>query len=224
MNANEAITQALAARAALVPTWAARDVADAELQPLFEAVRVAPSADNLQIWRLVVLRAPAERAAVLAGLLPADRARLEGAPLLIVFLGVRHVVGRVHREQPFFLIDVPLAATHLLLTAAEAGLRAEQAFPRDEAAVLRAVGAAGRHRAVLVVGLGYPGETHTSPGPPGSDAAAPGLTVYADRFGNPLVAEPPAPPEPPVAHGRTRGRAVGPDAKPPGPKDPAVSG
>ncbi len=64
-----------------------RDVTRAELLRLFEAARWAPSGQNEQPWRFVVIlrrESPAAFEALLAALLPKNRSWAEAAPVLVL--------------------------------------------------------------------------------------------------------------------------------------------
>lgn len=129
-------------------------VTDAQVLDLLSAARVAPSADNLQTWRFVVVRSAEGRtrlATAISGLPPEA---LEQASVVIVVCGIRTVVRRARREQPFALIDVPIALSHLLLRAAEANLPHAWTLDVDEAACRRELGIPGSARVVAAVALG----------------------------------------------------------------------
>jgi nitroreductase len=99
-----------------------RPLDDDVLAALLGAARVAPSADNLQTWRFVVVR-DRERRRQLGDLLEGAMAEMAArAPVVIVACGVRGMISQARREQPFVLIDVPIALTHLLLEATELDL------------------------------------------------------------------------------------------------------
>jgi nitroreductase len=131
-----------------------RAPSEAELNALLAAARVAPSADNLQIWRFVVVRA-AERRATLAVAVPVGMARaVEQAAVLLVVCGVRTVVSRARREQPFVLIDVPISLSHILLQAAELGLSCAWTLEVDQPLCRRELGIPDDVRVVALVALG----------------------------------------------------------------------
>ncbi|MBI5526769.1 MAG: nitroreductase family protein [Deltaproteobacteria bacterium] len=124
------------------------------LGAIFNAARVAPSADNVQMWRFVIAHAPETKMALLAALPGGCRASFQQAPLLIAALAEPWFVKGSRREQPFFMIDVPIAISHIVLQAAELGIACAVEFGVDEAAVKAAVGAGEGFRAVALVALG----------------------------------------------------------------------
>ena len=129
-------------------------VDDDAVTALFNAARIAPSADNVQMWRFVVARDPARREAITGALPGRSRALFAQAPLLVVALGEPWFVKGSRREQPFFMIDVPIAMTHIVLQAGELGLSCAVEFEIDEEPVKKAVGAGEGFRAVAVMALG----------------------------------------------------------------------
>ncbi len=94
-----------------------------------EAARLAPSAENVQPWRFVVLDDPDVRAefgeTVFSGIYRPTRWAL-GAPVLIVLLAnldfVAHRVAKALQKIPFYLLDVGIAGEHLALQAQSMGL------------------------------------------------------------------------------------------------------
>jgi len=129
-------------------------VDDEALEAIFNAARVAPSADNVQMWRFVVVH-EAGRKAALAGAVPeGSRALFASAPLLVAAMAEPWFVKGSRREQPFFMIDVPIAISHIVLQAAELGVSCAVEYEIDEGAVKNAVGAGKEHRAVAAIALG----------------------------------------------------------------------
>jgi nitroreductase len=107
---------------------------------------------NSQIWRFFVVRAGGkrDRLARIAG----DPAFLT-APVVIAACAAPYFLTRRGREQPYFMIDVPIAVTHLLLRAAELGLGAAWTFDFDEDEAFSVICAPERYRTVALVALGY---------------------------------------------------------------------
>lgn len=133
-----------------------RAVPPAVVQALVAAARVAPSTDNLQPWRFVVVRSAATRG-VLAAAVPGPLADgVAGAPVVLAACGVGPAVPGIRIEQPSVLLDVSIAVTHVLLLAAELGLATAWTLRPDEAAVRKALAIPDAVRVVAVIGLGWP--------------------------------------------------------------------
>jgi nitroreductase len=134
-----------------------RELGAEEQTALLAAARVAPSADNLQTWRFVVVRSAEGRAALSSAVEPALAEPFRHAPVAVAVCGVRGIVSRLRREQPFVLVDVPIALVHLLLEAAELGLRCAWTLDPDEAAVKRALAIPEEKVSVIALcALGWP--------------------------------------------------------------------
>ena len=122
-----------------------------KLDRLWEAVRWAPSACNLQPWRFLVIKSPLYRSR-LSGILQ-DWAL--GAPLIVVALGSR--VNAWQRDsESIHPIDVAIATEHLVLAAAAEGLGTCWICAFDRAAMAQALELPAEWDPVAVTPLGYP--------------------------------------------------------------------
>lgn len=135
---------------------------DRDLAWIVEGMRRAPSADNAQTWRFVVIRGRDEAARVLsaAGLADADP---PGA--LIAFAAAPFLIKKLHSEQPFALIDHPIALTHGVLLAEALGLAWSAAFAFDYAAAGEAIGAPRDHEITALLALDVGGDHAVAPWP-----------------------------------------------------------
>lgn len=98
-----------------------RQVSENEIDIILSAARTAPSADNAQIWRFITVRE--KKAELLEDSASEEMQKaFSSASALIVACGVPFIVTRTRKEQPFAMIDVPIAILHLLFQAAELGL------------------------------------------------------------------------------------------------------
>ena len=94
-----------------------------------EAARLAPSAENVQPWRFLVVDDPEVKARFAAeafsGIYSFSRFAAR-APVLIVILArldiLANRIGRQIQKISFYLIDVGIAGAHLSLQAVELGL------------------------------------------------------------------------------------------------------
>jgi len=100
--------------------YTSEPVKDEDLQYILEAARIAPSANNKQPWKFIVIREKENLEAVYRLY---HREWFRQAPLVIVVLGdhseswERSQDGKKHTD-----IDVAIAIDHLTLAAAERGL------------------------------------------------------------------------------------------------------
>jgi nitroreductase len=136
---------------------AAQPVAEPEVQALLAAARVAPSADNLQTWRFIVVREERLRQD-LGRAVPGElSSTVEHAPLVIVACGVKAIIKGVRSEQPFVMVDVPIAVVHLLLEAKELGLDCGWTLDVDEVRMREILGIPAEVRVIALLALGRPG-------------------------------------------------------------------
>lgn len=106
-----------------------RPVEREKILACLEAVRLAPSAENKQPWRFVVLDDPAVKQAfgetAFSGIYRPTRWALN-APVLVVLLAeldiVAHRLGKWIQGTPFYLIDMGIAGEHFVLEAQSLGL------------------------------------------------------------------------------------------------------
>ncbi len=129
-----------------------RPVDQGTVMSILEAARLAPSANNSQIWRFFIIRDDAllRQAAVLTG-----RPLFADARTIIAACADPWIISKRGTEQPFFMIDVPIALAHIALMAQEAGVSISLAFDFDEDGLLMLVRAPRGYRAVALIALGY---------------------------------------------------------------------
>lgn len=131
------------------------------LRGILDTARLAPSACNRQPWHFYVVRSAAAREA-LAGAYP--RPWFATAPLYIV-LTVRHDEEWVrpsdgHRHG---IVDASIAAEHICLAAAEAGLGTCWVCAFDVEAARRALPLKADEEPVIILPIGYPAEGSVAP-------------------------------------------------------------
>jgi nitroreductase len=106
-----------------------RPVTREDIEICLEAARVAPSAENAQPWRFVVIDDPAIKdpfaRQVFSGIYGVSKFAAR-APVLIIILAklnvITHRIGRQIQNVSFHLIDIGIAGEHLILQAEELGL------------------------------------------------------------------------------------------------------
>jgi nitroreductase len=133
-----------------------REIEEAVLTEILEAARLAPSANNRQDWRFVVVKDKAliERLAVAAF----GQSFLATAPVIIA--GVALQPDRVMRcEVPTYAVDLAIAMTQITLAATAHGLGTcwIGSFNQEETKKILQIPAACK--VVQLMPLGYPAET-----------------------------------------------------------------
>jgi nitroreductase len=119
------------------------------IEASLEAGRIAPSAGNFQPWHFVVVRDESrlERLAAACGSEPGWRAAIVATGKAEGYRG-----GMI--DKPFWMIDIPIALSHISLMATSAGCRARVFIDGiDERAVNDLVGATGTERTIGVMGI-----------------------------------------------------------------------
>jgi nitroreductase len=133
-----------------------------KLQALIEAVRMAPSANNAQPWKLILVDDPAIRQqvamATFSKTVSFNKFALQ-APVIAVLTIEPHslitqVVGWL-RKRPFYLIDIGIAAAHFCLQATELGLGTCILGWFDESEIRKILHIPRATRVALVIALGY---------------------------------------------------------------------
>ncbi|MGQ9476124.1 MAG: nitroreductase family protein [Actinomycetota bacterium] len=120
------------------------------LEACLEAARLAPSAGNAQRWRFVAVTAEGGLVEVMEAC-HADREWRAA----VVGLGVPGGWEVTFFEKPFWMVDLPIAFSHLTLMAASLGWAADLRLSGfDAARVARAVGTTHEYRVAWIMGVG----------------------------------------------------------------------
>lgn len=128
-----------------------------KLERVLEALRLAPSAQNLQPWRLVVVQ-DAETIERLASEAFTEPNRVvREAPILIVVCA-REEDDLSEDGKPYYLFDCGLAVENLLLAATDLGLCTHLILRFDEAEVKKILAIPDDYRVVITTPLAYPAE------------------------------------------------------------------
>ncbi|HEY5493116.1 MAG TPA: nitroreductase family protein [Candidatus Anoxymicrobiaceae bacterium] len=125
---------------------------DLAVDACLEAARIAPSGSNAQPWIFVVVR-DSDRIGRLAQLC-GEAAGMASRPAAIVALGRPSNLQTRMLDRPFWMIDVPIAVSHITLLAASMGFAPALALDGiDEKGIGRLLEAPGDWRPVAVIGL-----------------------------------------------------------------------
>lgn len=133
-----------------------RPVADELLERLLEAARWAPSASNLQPWKLVVVRDAGRR----RDLAVAARQQLFISQAPVVLAAVALDPGRLMPcDIPPYAVDAAIAIDHLTLAAAAEGLGTCWIGAFDQDRVKGILGVPEDQKVVALLPLGYPADS-----------------------------------------------------------------
>lgn len=139
----------------------ARVVEPEKLERILEAARLAPSACNAQPWKFVVVTDPELSAKVgkaAAGLGMNKFAKDAPIHILIVeeSMNVTSFLGAKIKDKYFPLIDIGIAASHIVLAAESEGLGSCILGWFDEKDIKKLTGIPANKRLLLDVAIGYP--------------------------------------------------------------------
>jgi len=147
MTVMEAIQQRFSAR-----SYLDKPVEEEKLQRILEAARLAPSANNRQEWRFVIVRDPQRRKALAEA---AGQPFVGEAPIVIV--ACANETSRIMRcGLPCHPIDVAIALEHIALQATAEGLGTCWIGAFDQEAVKKIIEAPENVVVVELMPLGYP--------------------------------------------------------------------
>ena len=131
-----------------------------EIRYILEAAREAPSWNNQQCWRFIVVRDKE----VQKKLAEASKRRMwmAQAPIIIVACANPSQSGkRRFGGQEYYLVDIGVCVEHMVLAATERGLGTCWIGDFDENSVKRLLGIPGNIRAVALIPVGLPDEEPT---------------------------------------------------------------
>jgi nitroreductase len=139
-----------------------RPVERDKIEACLEAARLAPSAENAQDWRFLVIDEPGLKARfaekVFSGLYAVTRFASE-APVLVLLLSrtsfVVHRAGQAVQGIPFQALDAGIAGEHFVLQAEELGLATCWIGWFDVRAARRFFGIPRGYKTLSLISLGY---------------------------------------------------------------------
>jgi len=131
-----------------------REIPDEVLQRILEAARMAPSANNLQPWRFIVVRNAATRTKMVK--LAHEQAWVAQAPVVIVCCGKKYMNPANWIGDSLYLVDVAIAIDHLVLSARNEGVGACWLAAFDHLPLKKLVGVPNDHDIVMLIPMGYP--------------------------------------------------------------------
>jgi nitroreductase len=140
-----------------------RQIPDDKLRAVLSAARLAPSQNNMQPWRFVVVQDD-ERKRLLAQAVPKGKMLID-APVVVVALAVEEdipvTVGGYISAYP---LDVAVAVHQLRLAATAEGLGSAWIVDFHEEKVRGVLGVPEGVHPIAIIPLGYPAENNGSNG------------------------------------------------------------
>ena len=146
-----------------VRNYLSRPVEKEKIDRCLEAARFAPSANNAQAWKFIVIDEPElkEKLAhkTFSKLISFNRFSLQ-APVLVLLIsqraGIAAKIGGMIKNKSFELIDVGITAEHFCLQATEEGLGTCMLGWFDETGVKKILHLPKQIRVELIITMGYP--------------------------------------------------------------------
>jgi len=146
------LTEAIATRRS-IRKFRAEEVAEEDLREILNAARLAPSANNLQPWKFVVVKNEKKRRLIAQACFGQEF--VGEAPVVIVACAISRggCIGNYMESWP---IDVAISLTHLMLAAWGKGLGTCWIGAFDEERIKDICAIPPEVRVVAVTPLGYP--------------------------------------------------------------------
>ncbi len=137
-------------------------IPDEVLNEILEAGRLAPSSQNRQPWRYVVLKDPAQikKMSLNSGLLGLSNLFIRKAPCLIAACADSSKGLRVN-AQDYYLVDVAISVQQMVLAAWNRGVGSCWMAAYNEKAVKKYLDLPKSWRVVALLPFGYPAEKKT---------------------------------------------------------------
>jgi nitroreductase len=155
----------LVEKRASVRSFLGKGVEEEKLRKILEAANSAPSAGNLQAYKIIVVKDKAKKEAVAKAAL--HQGFVATVPLLLVFLAdpEKSAARYGARGRELYCIqDAAIACSYAQLAAVSLGLSSVWVGAFDENAVKEALGISAKLRPVAVMPLGYAAEKPFSAG------------------------------------------------------------
>lgn len=141
-----------------------------KIEACAETARLAPSADNVQPWRFLVVDEPELRAdlgeAAFSGIYRPCRFAVK-APVVVILLAQPDVVanklGKAVQGTQYYLLDIGIAGEHFVLAATEMGLGTCWVGWFSKRGVRKLLNIPRKYDIVAMIALGYPDPKHLRP-------------------------------------------------------------
>jgi len=132
------------------------EISQQDLNEIFEAVQLAPSANNLQPWKFILIRNDKKKRLIAQAC--AGQEFIGEAPVVVVAcaIGRGGYIGKYMESWP---VDLAIAVTHLILSAWNKGLGTCWIGDFDEDKIREICSIPHVVRVVAITPLGYPVKT-----------------------------------------------------------------
>lgn len=131
------------------------ELSEKTIYHLIEQARLAPSANNVQPWRFIIHRQAKTIAAVAEAI---NSPKLSEAAVLLMVTAKEGFFSNRWKQQPFALIDVPIACSHILLAAHDRNIGSRVIYDFPQKAVLNLIELEKKSLLVALLFLGQADE------------------------------------------------------------------
>lgn len=145
-----------------------------KLQQVLEAARLAPSANNRQGWKFIVVQDPAIRQALVTA---CHNQKFVGQAPVVIAACSTDPQRVMASGQPAAAVDLAIAVDHMTLAAVELGLGTCWIGAFDAPAVAKLLGVPSDAVVVHILPLGYP-----SSSPPAHKAKPPSEVICHEQW------------------------------------------
>ena len=144
--------------------YASKAVEQEKIRSLFEAARWAPSSLNEQPWFYIYATSDQQNlwSKIFEAVNEGNKVWARRAPLLIVSLARKNFI-RFDSPNPSARYDLGAANAFLSLQAAHLGLNVHQMAGFDHKTLVQNLGVPATYEPVIVMAIGYPGDTEKLP-------------------------------------------------------------
>jgi len=126
-------------------------ISQEDILHIIELSHLAPSSNNVQPWRFFTYRNPETIAEVAAS---CGHDELKHASALMAVSAKEGLFKNRYKQQPFIMIDVPIACLHVLLAAHTKGLGSRIIYSMDRRALVKELALPRGQYLVALVFLG----------------------------------------------------------------------
>lgn len=137
-----------------VRSYSRKEIPEFTLQTILDAARVAPSANNRQPWRYIVVR-NAETIHRIAEL-SANQMFIAEAPVVIVLCGRKYVNPYSWFGEWMYLLEAAISMDHLVLAARNEGLGTCWVGAFDKLGIEELLNIPSSFPPIMITPLGYP--------------------------------------------------------------------
>lgn len=164
-----------------VRSYSSREVEQEKLERILYSASRAPSWQNQQCVRFIVVSSPQAREKLVDCSPAWNQKTLSEAPVSVIACAQPSESGVVE-DQKYYLVDAAIAMQNLVLAATAEGLGTCWQAPRAEEDLRRAFGIPADYRVVAVTPLGYASEQ-----PEKTERISPGELAFKDNWGEPAL-------------------------------------